>query len=136
MLLIAVMPCRSAPDVCIQTKDLKVPAVRGRVVVSWKGSEEESVPHASIELLREVNDEWQTIAKVTADGTGNFDIPNIRPGTYDVYARVDLFRETWARIKVVKASKSQMLEKQLVLVVEPLLQGACGDARVEKRKYK
>jgi hypothetical protein len=134
LILISVAPGKSAPDTCIQTKDLKVPAVHGRVIFSWKGSKEESVPNATIELRQEINDEWKTIAKVKADASGNFDIPQIPPGKYDIYARVDGFRETWARIKVVGASKSKVLEKELVLILGPFVPGACGDARVEKRK--
>jgi hypothetical protein len=121
------------PDMCIQTKDLKVPAVHGRVVTSWSGSKEDSVPNAAIELRREVNSEWRTVAQATADDHGKFDIPNIGPGTYDIYARVDGLRETWARIKVMKSSKIKMLEKELVLILEPPVQGACGGIRVEKR---
>src|SRR4051812_35609511 len=102
--LIAILAprCVSAPDSCVQAKDLKVPAVHGRVVASRKGSAEESIPNAEIELRQEVNDEWRTIAKVKADSDGAFDIPNIRPGRYDIYARTSGLK-TWARIVVVKA---------------------------------
>jgi hypothetical protein len=123
-----------SPDVCVQTKHLNVPAVRGRVAFSWKGSTEEPVPNVAIELRTQTNDEWQTVATSNANESGDFDIRGVRPGNYDIVARKDGYRQTWARIRVVKASESAMSKKSLVLILEPLVPGACGDARVEKLK--
>ena len=125
--------CVSAPNSCVQAKDLKISTVHGRVVAYRKGSAEESIPNAEIELRQEVNDEWRTIAKVKADSDGAFDIPNIRPGRYDIYARTSGL-QTWAKIVVVKASAKGAHAKSLVLIVEPAMFGYCGTARVEKRK--
>jgi hypothetical protein len=123
-----------SPEVYVQTKQLNVPAVRGRVVFSWKGSTEEPVPNVAIELRTQINDEWQTVARSNANESGDFNIRDVRPGNYDIVARKDGFRQAWARIRVVEASESAMRKKSLVLILEPLVPGACGDARVEKPK--
>jgi len=133
LILVLAMPLTVTSQECIQVKKLKVPAVHGRVVASWNGKPEESIPNAEIELRQEVNDEWKTIAKVTADDVGAFDIPNIKPGEYDIYARNDLLR-AWARITVVKSSAHNAERTLLVLMVEPVPSDICGTARVEKRK--
>jgi hypothetical protein len=133
LIVILAMPLTVTSQECIQVKKLKVPAVHGRVVTSWNGKPEESIPNVEIELRQELNDEWKTLAKVNADGAGAFDIPNVSPGKYDIYARTDSLR-AWARITVVKSSAHDAEKTLLVLMVAPVPSDTCGTARVEKRK--
>ena len=136
LLIIVAASTIAAPDICVRSDELKVPIVYGRVVYSWKGSKEEPIPNATIQVSREVGDELKLVGTATADNNGYFHINNIALGRYKISVSANNFKSWSARLKVVKASKYQKIEKQIVFVLEPFVSGACGDARVEKIQSK
>jgi hypothetical protein len=136
IVLILATPIVAKSQECIQVTKLKVPAVHGRVVtVSERGYAEVSIPNAEIELRQGPYGERKTIAKVTADSTGAFDIPSVRPGRYDIYARSRSL-EAWANIIVVKSSAHDAEKTLLVMMVAPVPSETCGTARLEKLKLR
>lgn len=135
-LIIAAAPCASLPDICVGSEALKVPVVYGRVVYSRKGGAEEPIPDAIVQVSRVVGDELQFVGIDRTDRDGYFHIKDIPYGSYEISAKAEVFRSWSAKLKVTKASKARKIEKQIIIGLEPLLPGACGNARVEMIKSK
>jgi hypothetical protein len=113
---------------------LKAREVRGRVVATYKQRPEEPISNATVKLLKCFEGDCNTIAEVTADGSGRFSIERIKSGEYEIVASAPNFDPVWVRLKV--RGKSTSKKEEIVFGLEPGLECCAGWAKVLRTDVK
>ena len=121
----------TALDVCVRKK-LKVKVIRGQVVAPWRNTEE-PITNATVKILKWRDEQYHSIAEVKANDQGQFVIENVPSGEYEIEASAIGFSPLQVGLKLSKSSDSKT-NKEIIMVLEPKIEGCPGWAEVRKSK--